>query len=1082
MSNTSGMDEIRAYLQSGDWRPGFDGARLALGEKLARKRLVRDLAGTRLESGDLEIVGRVADGDGAFDEAVVGIWKEGDRWFLEGSCSCEFATNCEHVAACLVWLAKSDRLVAAFDGAEESGESGVDVWLDSVVREPAVPKESADCLVYVLVPQATGVELRLLRGQELKAGGLGRTLSTLKQGEAGDLARDEDALILEELAVRESRGDHIWPIEGMGWELILKRLSLTSRLLSGEDSHDPMRVAEARNGSLGWKLDEGEHVPVVVTEPSSDYGFVAGGVWFVDEARRELGRVVIDDHRDRVKAWIRGPRLNPEQWEKLQTSAKARGVAVPGLADAQASVSESARLRIRVELGSGYQPAVFARAEVLYGNDAFPLTAAENRRSRRVEDENGAPRVIERDANLETRGLRELQALGLELGVDRADPIWKPTVGEGVRDADAFAHRYWQRFRFELGKLLEDRGWSVRYAPGVGHEPIVFRAEAWKAEIVEEGKGWFHLSAGFEIDGQKFELQPLLAALLDGDFMGLTEGLPDGQEFLFFLPDGEAVVLPVGRFRRLVRRLEGLMEFRWKPGQALKVHKTELAAVIDDSMEIELPAEAEEFTRRVSDLTNLKVPEIPCPDGLVAKLRDYQLEGYRWMQYLAGQGLNGILADDMGLGKTLQTLTHLLKEKESGRSEGMPNLIVAPTSVVVNWQREAAKFTPGLSVLILQGSDRFSLFAEISKFDLVLTSFALLTRDTEVLVNETFHTLVLDEAQHIKNRAAQVSEAARALDSRHRLCLSGTPVENHLGELWALMDFLNPGLLGAQNVFNSYFRNPIEREQDEARQAELNSKVGALILRRNKKQVAKELPPKTVVVHPIELSEGQKELYETVRATMDKRVRQVIASRGGGEAQIVFLDALLKLRQICCHPLLLDAENAQESAKFEYFKDMLATLLEEGHRTLVFSQFTSMLAQMEAHLKAEEIPYLILTGETKDRQLLVEQFQGGEGMVFLISLKAGGTGLTLTGADTVIHYDPWWNPAAENQATDRAYRIGQNKAVMVHKLICEGTVEQRIQQMQAKKGELADGILAGSRGAIDEELMSEMLAVTKSWC
>jgi len=240
--------------------------------------------------------------------------------------------------------------------------------------------------------------------------------------------------------------------------------------------------------------------------------------------------------------------------------------------------------------------------------------------------------------------------------------------------------------------------------------------------------------------------------------------------------------------------------------------------------------------------------------------------------------------------------------------------------------------------------------------------------------------------------------------------------------------------------------------------------------------VAKELPSKTVVVHPIELSEGQKELYETVRATMDKRVRQVIASRGGGQAQIVFLDALLKLRQICCHPLLLDAGNAQESAKFEYFKDMLATLLEEGHRTLVFSQFTSMLAQMEAHLSAEGIPYLILTGETKDRQLLVERFQGGEGMVFLISLKAGGTGLTLTAADTVIHYDPWWNPAAENQATDRAYRIGQDKAVMVHKLICEGTVEEKIQQMQAKKGELAEGVLAGSRGAIDEEMMSEMLA------
>jgi len=443
-------------------------------------------------------------------------------------------------------------------------------------------------------------------------------------------------------------------------------------------------------------------------------------------------------------------------------------------------------------------------------------------------------------------------------------------------------------------------------------------------------------------------------------------------------------------------------------------------------------------------------------------LRDYQLQGFYWMQFLCRFGLNGILADDMGLGKTLQTLTHILEEKVSGRNEGLPCLVIAPTSVVENWQREAAKFAPSLRVLVLQGSDRKRRFDQIPDADIVMTSFALISRDLEVYEKQHFHLLVLDEAQHIKNPAAQVTRAVTELTANHRLCLSGTPIENNLGELWSLMNFLMPGFLGNQEGFNEKYRQPIEKSGSQAKSEALARRVMPLILRRTKQEVAKELPPKTEILHTIELAEEQKDLYETVRSLMDKQVRQAMALQGN-ETQIVFLDALLKLRQICCHPSLLkNADHQAQSAKFNYLVELLDTLRQEKHRVLIFSQFTSMLALIEAHLVAEGVEYLKLTGETKRRQDLVERFQGGEGEVFLISLKAGGTGLTLTGADNVIHYDPWWNPAVENQATDRAYRIGQDKPVFVHKLICKDTVEERIQKMQAKKGDLANDLLAGA--------------------
>ena len=585
-------------------------------------------------------------------------------------------------------------------------------------------------------------------------------------------------------------------------------------------------------------------------------------------------------------------------------------------------------------------------------------------------------------------------------------------------------------------------------------------AAKWESSLDPGDGGWFSLSVGFDVGGQRYDLLPILAGLLENDFLEETLDRPDNGHIYAPLPDGDALKLPIGRVRKILNHLSALIDPKF-PDRA-RLHALDAASLAGiDGLGIDTPPHLAELAAKLKDFSG--IDPVPTAVGLQATLRDYQLAGFHWMQFLARHGLHGILADDMGLGKTLQTLAHILTEKHSGHSRGLPTLVIAPTSVVPNWRAEALRFTPSLRVLVLNGPDRKKYYRSIPHADIVLTSFALLQRDIDKLAAVPFHIVVLDEAQYIKNPRSKMAQAACKLVARNRLCLSGTPIENHLGELWSLMHFLVPGFLGTEDAFNKRFRTPIEKDGDMERNSILKSRVAPLILRRTKDQVAKELPPKTELVHLIELNTGQKDLYETVRATMNKRVREAIAARGIEQSQIVFLDALLKLRQICCHPKLLPEDYSNdvvESAKLDFLTELLALLIEEGRRILLFSQFTSMLSLIEAHLVNEKIPYLKLTGASKDRGKLVEDFQNGKAPVFLISLKAGGTGLNLTAADTVIHYDPWWNPAAEAQATDRAYRIGQNNPVFVHKLLCQDTVEERIHKLQQEKGKLAAGILA----------------------
>jgi SNF2 family DNA or RNA helicase len=462
----------------------------------------------------------------------------------------------------------------------------------------------------------------------------------------------------------------------------------------------------------------------------------------------------------------------------------------------------------------------------------------------------------------------------------------------------------------------------------------------------------------------------------------------------------------------------------------------------------------------------VEMPDVPVPASLKATLRPYQQQGLNWLQFLRTHGLAGILADDMGLGKTLQTLAHIQVEKDAGRLT-RPALIIAPVSLMGNWRNEAARFCPELRTLVIHGKDRHEVVSDMASHDIVIAPYSLLQRDKDRWLEAAWHLVVLDEAQNIKNASTHAAQIVGQLNTRHRLCLSGTPMENHLGEIWSLFYFLMPGFLGSQKRFQELFRTPIEKLGDSERMFQLRARITPFMLRQTKALVASELPPKVDTVVRVELEGKQADLYETIRLGMEKTVRDALESKGLAKSQITILDALLKLRQVCCDPHLLKIPAAQKiktSAKLEQLMVMLPEMVAEGRRILLFSQFTTMLTLIEVELKKHNLPWVKLTGQSQNREALIQQFTDRTVPIFLISLKAGGVGLNLPQADTVIHYDPWWNPAVENQATDRAHRIGQTETVFVYKLVAQGTIEERILALQDRKAALADSMYSGSIG------------------
>lgn len=659
---------------------------------------------------------------------------------------------------------------------------------------------------------------------------------------------------------------------------------------------------------------------------------------------------------------------------------------------------------------------------------------------------------------------------------------------------------------------LQALGWSVVVRPGFAHESVM--VDAWHLiidpdtgevsgkEVATPMRGYapvigklglparegsWLLSLGVEIDGQILDLVPMLANLLQRDAHWLNAkqvaAIDDLAVIQLRAPGGKRIAALAAPLKAIViNMLELLTDERRQPGP-LKLSSWETQRL--DALRLSLldsqaaraglhgvwALQGEPGLRSLTQrLQSAGEPQaIAAPAGMGISLRPYQLHGVAWLQYLREQHLAGILADDMGLGKTAQALAHLLIEKQSGRLD-RPALIVLPTSLIFNWQAEAQRMAPDLRVLTLQGPERADLFASMADADIVLTTYPLLWRDLAALEAQEFHLLILDEAQTVKNAASRSADAVRRLRARHRLCITGTPLENNLGELWSQFDFLMPGFLGDVRSFTRLWRKPIEVNGETLRAQLLAQRVRPFILRRRKEDVASELAPKTEIIKRLKLQGQQRDLYESVRVAADEKVRRVLKQKGFSGAQITILDALLKLRQVCCDPHLLKGNQTpdnMERAKLEMLCDMLPALVAEGRRVLVFSQFTEMLDLISEQLAILELPYLSLTGKTPPAQrgAVVAQFQSKSVPIFLISLKAGGVGLNLTAADTVIHMDPWWNPAVEEQATARAHRIGQEQAAFVYKLVVEGSIEERILELQARKALLAEGVL-GSDAAL----------------
>lgn len=482
----------------------------------------------------------------------------------------------------------------------------------------------------------------------------------------------------------------------------------------------------------------------------------------------------------------------------------------------------------------------------------------------------------------------------------------------------------------------------------------------------------------------------------------------------------------------------------------------------------------------------VEIEPVPLADPLGSILRPYQRYGVNWLRFMEANGFCGLLADEMGLGKTLQTLAWLQLQRKHPDAEGKPALIVCPTSLVENWSEEAAKFVPDMKILNLTGSERQDRWQQLNQADIAVTSYAILRRDVEKFAEYQFSAAILDEAQHIKNRSTQNSQAARQIKAYHRLVLTGTPIENGVSDLWSIMDFLMPGYLGSHDAFKFHYESPIAEgaADGEIAQAKLRRKLHPFLLRRLKSEVAKDLPPKIQKISSCNLTGDQQAVYRELLAVSRQKISGLVSKNGFNKCRMEILTILMRLRQICCHLDLLKLPNLKAknpSAKMDLFFELVEEALDGGHRILVFSQFVGMLTILRKELEKQGITYCYLDGSTKERMKVVHQFNSQRDIpIFLISLKAGGTGLNLTGADMVIHFDPWWNPAVEDQATDRAYRIGQKKTVYSIKLITRGTVEEKVLAMQKKKKAVIDATLTSDEGVMQnltwddiQELLSE---------
>jgi superfamily II DNA or RNA helicase len=1047
--------------------------------------------------------------------------KQGD---ITSYCDCYIGRDCKHGAALAQYFVDEH-----FDhNSIASSEKIVDKWLTRFQAQPSryQPNSQQKSLLYFLKPNSYNEDdyftLGIKSARPKNSGGWSHTLGSEYSASSlinSAYATNEDVGVLTELIRTNQYGDNIKYFD------LFARIIKTKRCFwqTNYDLNDAITLGEPLEAQWQW-LALGNHLhtlQLVFMQPSSSILIIkAQPLCYYDEEQNCFGEIKTNTQCDFEADLLNSPIFEEDKlpWVMSKLSMSL-GDAVQRLPKPKTEFSQELtkpEVHLHFSTPAEANPqSGFVRVNFSYqGNVVNPHNDSVTVSPANLTDTDSASKVkLYRDLSFEQTVIDKLSTLKFNA---QPKPKRYTFTNEDYLNKDKVPKfsmlmqgRYaWHHFLHQELQVLKDLGWHISFADNFYYKALSTDS-IFDAEVIEtDDHDFFSLGLNLTIDGKKMPAFPILLGAIEqlpksvlfdrdkvnGDKIGgeKTQLIAPDSPIYVDLDNGDFVAL---RYQSVQPILKQFIEL-FMPNALNKDGRMELSrfqghqtlSMLDDQGMI---ATGTSKLRALADkLSNFQqVTTVPVPLGLNATLRTYQHQGLNWLQFLREYQLNGILADDMGLGKTIQALAHLLVEKQQGRLN-KPVLIVAPTSVIFNWANEIEKFTPQLSYQVLHGSKRqqhFDCFDQSegseNQVDIIITSYALIIKDLEHYCEQQFYYLILDEAHYIKNTKTKLYQAFMALKAQHKLCLTGTPMENHLGEFWAQFNFLLPGFLGGQRQFTKLFRTPIEKHGDHERKQLLNQRIKPFILRRTKDKIATELPPKTEIIQKLRIEGKQAELYESVRLAMDSRLKDIIADKGLKRSQIEVLDALLKLRQVCNHPKLLSLEGAKkvnQSAKLDYLMETLPEQIDEGRRILIFSQFTSMLALIEAELIEAGIGYVKLTGSTTKRQEVVDKFQRGEVPVFLISLRAGGVGLNLTAADTVIHFDPWWNPAVENQATDRAYRIGQDKPVFVYKLIIENSIEEKIQKIQQNKAELAKALLSeevsDSKLSLTDDILTSLLA------
>jgi superfamily II DNA or RNA helicase len=1051
----------------------------------------------------------------------------------DANCSCPMGGMCKHSAALLLHAIRTGQIGSSLPPSPlpiEATQSAppakalerpqlspsLKSWVASLT-EALSDNNSAtqssphiDTVLYFLdVSQdRSQLNLRAAHARKLKTGGFGQS----QRAELERMAAKSAAYVTEEdseicqLFLAAKRDAHwmnrsTFPEIPEITHIILEKLLATGRCYWKDLSDTPLRFGPAKKAMLRWQtLSDGKQVLKIDSGDDGDMTVVAGIAWYINLKEARLGPLDLPVPLKAVRSILAAPPVEPHEAAATSEALNELPAAIPKPhAEFITEVvveTPLPRLRLTTQDETNYwhkdylygtkQPLAMVKFD--YGMP-FEKPGVSERRT----VEGNKILIHKKDLEAEAKYLKQLKKLGLfnlrNAANAQFDALLKFSDGNDEGD--------WLTLSTVGLPVLKEAGWQVEIDKSFKYD-VVVPEEEWVADATEGSNFWFSLDLGITIDGKREPLLPIIHAALrrvvGADPMTEIEQLNKNGIFYAQLKDGRYAALPFERVRAIVTVLLELFDRNNHTiGSNLEVT---LPQIMQLSKAVS-PGAGATYQWLVGKKLQGLIEKIRTFEGLIpvappksfkAKLRPYQLEGLSWLNFLREFELGGILADDMGLGKTVQTLAHIAIEKHAKRLD-KPYLVICPTSVLPNWLSEIEKFAPKLKVTALWGPDRGSNFPKITGSDIVVTTYPLVPRDIDTLIKQGWKAVVLDEAQFIKNPATQVAQAVGSLRADYRICLTGTPVENHLGELWSQFNFLMPGLLKDLPTFTRNFRTPIEKQKNKLTQKVLAAKVRPFLLRRTKELVAKELPEKTVIIKRVELEGAQRDLYEAVRLAMYEKVKEALTSKGLARSQIVILDALLKLRQVCCDPRLVSltaAKKVDASAKLHLLLEMLEELIAEGKNILLFSQFTSMLDLIILELNKRKIGFVEIRGDTQDRATPVKMFQAGKVPLFLLSLKAGGTGLNLTAADTVIHYDPWWNPAVENQATDRAHRIGQEKAVFVFKLIASGTIEERMLDLQDRKKAIAEGVYGEDNAlqtqltAADLEALFTPLAAAKS--